>query len=213
MMQKKEFKSLIVSFVLALVIYGAMMFTMSSGLIDRYWSGILIVAGINIVLATSLNLASGYLGQLTLGHAGFMSVGAYVSAILTLSFNTPFFVSLIAGALAAAVIGLIIGIPTLRLKGDYLCIITLAFNEIIRVVMLNLEITNGAKGLMGIPRNSNFTVVFISVCITIYCIYCIVKSRQGRAMISIREDEIASELSGIPTSYFKIMAFVIFKFR
>lgn len=212
MMEKKEFKNLSISFILALIVYGVVMFATSSGIIDRYWSGIIIVAGINIVLATSLNLASGYLGQLTLGHAGFMSVGAYVSAIFTLSFQTPFFVSLLVGALAAAIIGLIIGIPTLRLKGDYLCIITLAFNEIIRVIMLNLEITNGAKGLMGIPRNSSFTVVFVSVCITIYCIYSIVKSRHGRAMISIREDEIASELSGIPTSYFKIMAFVISAF-
>lgn len=212
MMQKQEIKKIGVSFILALVVYGIMMFLMNSGIINRYWSGILIVACINIVLATSLNLASGYLGQLTLGHAGFMSVGAYVSAILTLSFHTPFFISLLVGAIVAAVVGLIIGIPTLRLKGDYLCIITLAFNEIIRVIMLNLDITNGAKGLMGIPRYSSFTVVFISVCITIYCIYSIVKSRQGRAMISIREDEIASELSGIPTSYYKIMAFAISAF-
>ena len=211
-MKKKELKSLAISFVLALIIYGVLMFAMNSGIIGRYWAGVITLACINIVLATSLNLASGYLGQLTLGHAGFMSVGAYVSALLSLKTGTPFFVSLIIGSLVAAVVGLIIGIPTLRLKGDYLCIITLDFNEIIRVIMLNLDITNGAKGLMGIPKNTSFTVGFVSVCVTIYTIYCIVKSRQGRAIISIKEDEIASELTGIPTSYYKILAFVISAF-
>ena len=120
--------------------------------------------------------------------------------------------SLILGAIAACIIGILIGIPTLRLKGDYLCIITLAFNEIIRVIMLNLNITNGAKGLMGIPMNTDFTTGFISVLVTIYVIYSIVKSRHGRAIISIREDETASELAGIPTSYYKILAFAISAF-
>ena len=164
------------------------MFAMSSGIINTYWSGILIVACINIVLATSLNLASGYLGQLTLVHAGFMSVGAYVSALCSIYMQVPFIVSLLIGALVAAVVGLIIGIPTLRLKGDYLCIITLAFNEIIRVIMLNIDITNGAKGLMGIPPSTDFTAVFLSAVVTIY------------------------ELAGIPTSYYKILAFTISAF-
>ncbi|WP_050635814.1 branched-chain amino acid ABC transporter permease [Candidatus Stoquefichus sp. SB1] len=211
-MKKKQIQQFILSFIIALVIYGAMMFAMSSGILDNYWSGIMIMACINIVLATSLNLASGYLGQLTLGHAGFMSVGAYVSAICSIYFELPFIVSLILGAIAACIIGILIGIPTLRLKGDYLCIITLAFNEIIRVIMLNLNITNGAKGLMGIPMNTDFTTGFISVLVTIYVIYSIVKSRHGRAIISIREDETASELAGIPTSYYKILAFAISAF-
>lgn len=211
-MTKKYIRQFILSFALALVIYGALMFAMSSGIINSYWSGVLIVACINVVLATSLNLASGYLGQLTLGHAGFMSVGAYASALSSIYLGTSFLVSLLIGACAAAIIGLIIGIPTLRLKGDYLCIITLAFNEIIRIIMLNIGITNGAKGLMGIPMNTTFTVVFFSAAITIYVIYCIVKSRHGRAIISIREDETASELAGIPTSYYKIMAFTISAF-
>ncbi|MGN1182238.1 MAG: branched-chain amino acid ABC transporter permease [Faecalibacillus sp.] len=211
-MTKKYIRQFILSFALALVIYGALMFAMSSGIINSYWSGVLIVACINVVLATSLNLASGYLGQLTLGHAGFMSVGAYASALSSIYLGTSFLVSLLIGSCAAAIIGLIIGIPTLRLKGDYLCIITLAFNEIIRIIMLNIGITNGAKGLMGIPMNTTFTVVFFSAAITIYVIYCIVKSRHGRAIISIREDETASELAGIPTSYYKIMAFTISAF-
>ena len=211
-MKKKDLKVYGLSFVLALIAYGAITFLTQSGVINYYMSGLIIMACINIVLATSLNLASGYLGQLTLGHAGFMSVGAYTSAILSLNFGLPFFVSLLIGALFAALIGLLIGIPVLRLKGDYLCIITLAFNEIIRVIMLNLEITRGAKGLMGIPMNTTFTVGFISACITIYVIYSIVKSRHGRAFISIREDETASELAGIPVATYKIMAFAISAF-
>lgn len=211
-MKKKEIKQFIISFILALAIYGAMMFAMSSGILNSYWIGILIIACINIVLATSLNLASGYLGQLTLGHAGFMSVGAYVSALCSIHFQTPFIISLIIGSICAALVGLVIGIPTLRLKGDYLCIITLAFNEIIRVIMLNVDITNGAKGLMGIPMKTDFTAVFLSAVVTIYVIYSIVKSRHGRAIISIREDETASELAGIPTSYYKILAFSVSAF-
>ena len=211
-MKKKQIKQFIISFVIALAIYGIMIFCIQSGIITYYWSGILITACINIVLATSLNLASGYLGQLTLGHAGFMSVGAYVSALCSIYLQLPFVLSLLVGSLVACVIGILIGIPTLRLKGDYLCIITLAFNEIIRVIMLNLHITNGAKGLMGIPANTDFTAAFISVVVTIYVIYSIVKSRHGRAIISIREDETASELAGIHTFYYKILAFAISAF-
>lgn len=211
-MKKKIIRQFIISFLLALVLYGALTFAMGSGIIGSYWAGILIVACINIILATSLNLASGYLGQLTLGHAGFMSIGAYVAALSSIYLETPFLVSLLLGSIAAGVVGLIIGIPTLRLKGDYLCIITLAFNEIIRVIMLNIDITNGAKGLMGIPGNTDFTAVFWSAAVTIYVIYCIVKSRHGRAIVSIREDETASELAGIPTSYYKILAFTISAF-
>lgn len=185
---------------------------MSAGIISNYWLGIIMIAGINIILASSLNLATGYLGQLTLGHAGFMSVGAYVSALCSIHLEMPFIGSLLIGAVIAAIIGIIIGIPTLRLKGDYLCIITLAFNEIIRVIMVNLNITNGSKGLVGIPRNTNFTIVFFSATITVFVIYSIVKSRHGRAIVSIREDETASELTGIPTTYYKILAFAISAF-
>lgn len=211
-MKKQQIKQFMISLIISLVIYGALMFSMNNGIISSYWSRIMITACINIVLATSLNLASGYLGQLTLGHAGFMSVGAYIAALASIYLQTPFIISLIIGAIVAAVIGLIIGMPTLRLKGDYLCIITLAFNEIIRVIMLNLKITNGARGLIGMPMSTDFTSAFISVVVTIYVIYCIVKSRHGRAIISIKEDETASELAGIPTFYYKIMAFVISAF-
>ena len=202
---KKQFKKVGISFIGTILLYFILTFLISSGIISNYWLGIIMIAGINIILASSLNLATGYLGQLTLGHAGFMSVGAYVSALCSIHLELPFIASLLMGAIIAAIIGVIIGIPTLRLKGDYLCIITLAFNEIIRVIMVNLSITNGSKGLVGIPRSTNFAIV-------VFVIYSIVKSRHGRAIISIREDETASELSGIPTTYYKILAFAISAF-
>jgi len=209
---KKQFKKVGISFIGTILLYFILTFLISSGIISNYWLGIIMIAGINIILASSLNLATGYLGQLTLGHAGFMSVGAYVSALCSIHLELPFIASLLMGAIIAAIIGVIIGIPTLRLKGDYLCIITLAFNEIIRVIMVNLSITNGSKGLVGIPRSTNFAIVFFSAAVKVFVIYSIVKSRHGRAIISIREDETASELSGIPTTYYKILAFAISAF-
>ena len=209
---KKQYKKVGISFIGTILLYFILTFLISSGIISNYWLGIIMIAGINIILASSLNLATGYLGQLTLGHAGFMSVGAYVSALCSIHLELPFIASLLMGAIIAAIIGVIIGIPTVRLKGDYLCIITLAFNEIIRVIMVNLSITNGSKGLVGIPRSTNFAIVFFSAAVTVFVIYSIVKSRHGRAIISIREDETASELSGIPTTYYKILAFAISAF-
>ena len=209
---KKQYKKVGISFIGTILLYFILTFLISSGIISNYWLGIIMIAGINIILASSLNLATGYLGQLTLGHAGFMSVGAYVSALCSIHLELPFIASLLMGAIIAAIIGVIIGIPTLRLKGDYLCIITLAFNEIIRVIMVNLSITNASKGLVGIPRSTNFAIVFFSAAVTVFVIYSIVKSRHGRAIISIREDETASELSGIPTTYYKILAFAISAF-
>ena len=160
-MKKTSNNTLLQSFLLAIIIFALLMLGTATSLINSYWQGVLILCGINIILAVSLNLAAGYLGQLTLGHAGFMSVGAYVSALMSIYMNVPFIVALLVGAIAAGLIGLVIGIPVLRLKGDYLCIITLAFNEIIRVIMNNLSITNGAKGLIGIPMNTNLVYVYI----------------------------------------------------
>ena len=183
-MEKLLKNELFRSFILSIVIFAVLMIGTATSVINSYWQGVLILCGINIILAVSLNLAAGYLGQLTLGHAGFMSVGAYTSALLSIYLNLPFIVSLLIGAIAAGVIGLIIGIPVLRLKGDYLCIITLAFN-------------------------TNLVYVFIAMIITIFVVYSIVKSRHGRAIISIREDETASELSGIDVGYYKVFAFAV----
>lgn len=166
---------------------------------------------INIILAVSLNLVTGFTGQFSLGHAGFMSIGAYVCAIINMEMNstTGFLVGILAGALAATIVGVLIGIPTLRLKGDYLAIATLGMAEIIRVVFLNLKITNGAAGLNGIPRFTNWFWLYLFTVITILIINNFLRSSYGRACISIREDEIAAEAMGINTTKYKVIAFAI----
>ena len=207
-MKKKLIRELVTALVLAVVVYAIFAIGFATGAINSYWQGILMLVGINVTLAVSLNLATGYLGQLTLGHAGFMAVGAYVSALLSMYANLPFVLTLVIGAVAAGFIGLLIGVPILRLKGDYLCIITLAFNEIIRVIIVNLSITNGSKGLIGTPSDTTFLAVYLVAVITIFVVYSIVHSRHGRAIISIREDETAAELSGIDITYYKIKELV-----
>lgn len=166
---------------------------------------------INIILAVSLNLVTGFTGQFSLGHAGFMSIGAYVCAIINMEMNSTagFLVGILAGALAATIVGVLIGIPTLRLKGDYLAIATLGMAEIIRVVFLNLKITNGAAGLNGIPRFTNWFWLYLFTVITILIINNFLRSSYGRACISIREDEIAAEAMGINTTKYKVIAFAI----
>ncbi|SHI19743.1 amino acid/amide ABC transporter membrane protein 2, HAAT family (TC 3.A.1.4.-) [Sporobacter termitidis DSM 10068] len=192
--------------------------------ISTYNNKIIMLIGINIILAVSLNLATGYLGQLPLGHAGFMAVGAYASAIFmkavikTLPLGLSLPLGLLIGGLVAAVFGFIIGIPALRLKGDYLAIITLGFGEIIRVILLNIDsvigfkLTYGAAGLKSIPKTTTFLDTFICVFLVCFVIHAILKSRHGRAVLSIRENEIAAESCGINTTYYKTMAFVMSAF-
>ena len=172
---------------------------------------------INIILAVSLNLVTGFLGQLSLGHAGFMSVGAYTAALITIHADLPIYIefplALLAGGLMAVVFGLIVGIPCLRLKGDYLAILTLGFGEIIKVIMTNLKgLTNGASGLNAIPSYSKFGYVYFISILTVYIIYKFIKSRHGRAVISIRENEIAAESCGVNLTYYKLFAFLIASF-
>ena len=195
---------------------------MESGMLPRMHSNNIIQVGIFIILAVSLNLVTGYLGQLPLGHAGFMAVGAYAGAIFWRSGLLPGDASIMGGILVAgcvaAVFGVIIGIPALRLRGDYLAIITLGFGEIIRVLINNLSsigdvtITGGAQGLPGIPRHSSFLVVYICVIVTCLAIHLLMKSRHGRAILSIRENEIAAESCGINTTYYKVLAFAVSAF-
>jgi len=144
---------------------------------------------INVILAASLNLITGFTGQFSLGHAGFMSIGAYTCGIILISHPTTFgfLIGLLAGGVAAALVGILIGIPTLRLKGDYLAIATLGMAEIIRVIFLNLNITNGAAGLSGIPRFANWAWLFFFAVITVVVINNFLKSSQGRACIAIRK--------------------------
>lgn len=183
----------------------------STDIINAYWQATLATICINIVLAVSLNLITGFTGQFSLGHAGFMSIGAYTCAIITMRMPTVagFVLGVLAGALAAAIIGFLVGLPTLRLNGDYLAIATLGMSEIIRVVFVNLKITNGAAGLNGIPQFVNWPWLFIFTSGTIIIISNFIKSSHGRACISIREDEIAAEAMGINTTKYKVMAFTI----
>lgn len=212
MLNKTPFKYLSCAAAVAAA-YGLLMLIVGSGLLNRYQINQLIPIGYNIILAVSLNLAAGYLGQLPLGHAGFMAVGAYTSALFTLNTSLPggieFPISLMLGGLAAGVCGILIGLPALRLRGDYLAIITLGFGEIIRVIIRNLGFTGGATGLRGIDKYTSVTSVFIVIVIAIYVIKAIMNSRHGRAILSIREDEIAAESCGIPTTRYKVTAFAI----
>lgn len=202
---KKSVLTIIGVILTYIIIYGLT----KTKVINSYYAGIINLALINIMLAVSLNLIVGFTGQLCLGHAGFMSIGAYLSAILTQKAELPFIVSIFIGAIIACIIAALIGYPTLRLTGDYFAITTLAFCEIIRIVIMNINFVGGARGLTGIPKKTNFTIAFIFAVVTIVIIYNIIHSSQGRAMLSVRENEIAAESMGINAFKYKIMAFVI----
>lgn len=194
--------------------------------IDPYHLEILINVGIAIILATSLNLINGYTGQFSLGHAGFMAIGAYTSAAVTL-FAGPkilptlgflgeaggksalFLCALLAGGLIASLSGFLVGAPSLRLKGDYLAIVTLGFGEIIRVIFRNIPQLGGALGLNGIPNYTNLFWTYASAALTIYVVLTMVHSTYGRGFIAVHDDEVASEAMGINTTRYKIIAFVV----
>ncbi|MGI6452259.1 MAG: branched-chain amino acid ABC transporter permease [Syntrophomonadaceae bacterium] len=180
--------------------------------IDPYYLRILIIIGINIILALGLNLITGVTGQLSMGHAGFMSIGAYASAILSVHYQLPFFLVLIIGASVAALFGFLIGIPTLRLEGDYLAMVTIGFAEIIRVFFLNFEPGGKAVGLSGIPQNTTFTLVWLLVIVIIFLNVRLLNSRIGLSFYAIRENEIAAESSGVNTTKMKVLAFTIGSF-
>ena len=181
----------------------------SLNFIDPFWELNIILIGINIKLAAGLNLINGYTGQFSLGHAGFMAVGAYVSAIVTMKLGLPFIVAIMAGACAAGLLGLLIGLPTLRLSGDYLAIATLGLGEIIRITILNINYIGGASGFMGIPRYTNFAWVFFVCLFVLFFIKNFINSSHGRACISIRENEVAAEAMGIDTTKYKVLAFTL----
>lgn len=215
-MKKLLTKKNIAALLLIIAIYVVLVTCDSMGLFNRQMKALLVPIGINVILAVSLNLMVGFLGELSLGHAGFMSVGAYVGCMTTIYLDMPVWaelpIAMLLGGIAAGIFGLIIGIPALRLKGDYLAIVTLAFGEIIRSVLNNLSIVGGSGGLNGIPRYSNYTIVYVMAVITIIVIANLVKSRHGRAICSIRDNVIASEAMGIPVVYYKLLAFVVAAF-
>ncbi|MBE2219815.1 MAG: branched-chain amino acid ABC transporter permease [Ignavibacteria bacterium] len=229
------------------VIFGVNLF---SGSINSYYYQIIIYCGINIVLATSLNLINGYTGQFSLGHAGFMAIGAYVSAALstylaptllsvfgdgTLGRSAWFILVLLMGGTGAAIAGIVVGVPSLRLKGDYLAITTLGFSEIIRVTIQNLTSIGASQGFRGvyvydngvrslemvpelssvaykfydIPKYTDFFWAFLVVAIIIFGITNLMRSTYGRGFIAVKDDEIAAEAMGVNTTRFKVTAFVI----
>ncbi|MGX1195335.1 branched-chain amino acid ABC transporter permease [Metabacillus sp. SLBN-84] len=195
----------------ALAIYVVGQVLISGGFLDIYLANALYFIAINIILAASLHLIIGITGQFSIGHAGFLAVGAYASAIMTMKFELPFSAALIAGGLAAAAAGLLIGIPSLRLKGDYLAIATLGFGEIVRITFLNIDYVGGASG-MQVTNLTTWPWVFGCLVITILSIVNFTNSTHGRACISIRENEIAADAMGINTTYYKVAAFVIGSF-
>ncbi|RHW36198.1 branched-chain amino acid ABC transporter permease [Lysinibacillus yapensis] len=196
---------------LAIIFYAVVQVMISGGILDMYYQSILIQMCINIMLAVSLHIIIGITGQFSIGHAGFMAVGAYFSAIATMKLGLPFPVAILIGAIVAALAGLLVGIPSLRLKGDYLAIATLGFAEIIRIIFLNVDYVGGAAGMV-ITNLSNWTYAFMGVFVTILVIANFTNSRHGRGCISIREDEIAADAMGINTTYYKVVAFTIGSF-
>jgi len=197
---------------------------------NPYIEGLVILMGINIIAAVSYNLINGYTGQFSLGHAGFMAVGGFTAAILTKDHQWALVPAFVTGGIAAGFIGLLVGWPTLRLKGDYLAIATLGVGEIIRVVITNMKITGSAQGLSDIPSLHKLTgigpgntdglikglipigVLTLFVAVTVVVIWNLMHSARGRAIISVREDEIAAEAMGVNTTYHKVLAFVVGSF-
>lgn len=212
-MEKSKKINYIISFLLLFLVYLMMTLLVHSSMFSRYQISVIILICINIILAVSLNITVGCLGQITIGHAGFMSVGAYTAALFSKSAlvaGVPgFLIALILGGIVSGIIGVIIGIPALRLNGDYLAIITLAFGEIIRVFIEYFDFTGGAQGLRGIPKFNNFDLIYWIMVFSVILMFSLMTSRHGRAILAIREDEIASSASGINTTYYKTFAFTL----
>jgi len=196
--------------------------------INPYFYRILVLCGLNVMLALSLNLVNGITGQFSIGHAGFMAVGAYASAAFTvyavprlfgvgpdasgLVIVGPLLLALLVGGLTSAAAGFLVGLPSMRLRGDYLAIVTLGFGEIIRVAILNIDAVGGARGFAGIPRRTDLAWVIAGALATWVVLRNVLRSYHGRAFLAIREDEIAAEALGVPTTRYKVTAFVIAAF-
>ncbi|MBO5336874.1 MAG: branched-chain amino acid ABC transporter permease [Lachnospiraceae bacterium] len=238
----KTLKQNLITYGIVIVAYLVIQIMVSLGLVSSLLKGLLVPLCVYAILAVSLNLVVGILGELSLGHAGFMCVGAFASAFFSMcmkSTNMPsalrFLIAILIGAASAAICGILIGIPVLRLKGDYLAIVTLAFGEIIKNIVnslyigldeagfhfsmestmdLNLSetgtvIIKGAQGITGTPNDSTFTVGVILLLLTLVIVLNLIHSRDGRAIMSIRDNTIAAESIGIHVTKYKLMAFTI----
>ncbi|MFK9093937.1 branched-chain amino acid ABC transporter permease [Bacillus salipaludis] len=197
--------------ILSVILYGLINYLMNVGIVNPFYSNMLILISINIILAVSLHLVIGITGQFSIGHAGFLAVGAYISAIFTMRLELPFVIAIVAGGIIATLAGLVVGIPTLRLRGDYLAIATLGFAEIIRIIFLNFDYVGGAAG-MQVSHLTTWTTTFVCLIITIVVITNFTNSRHGRACIAIRENEIAADAMGINTTFYKVIAFALGSF-
>lgn len=208
---------------LLLALAAAIAVSAFGGAINAYFLDVAMTAGIAIVMAVSLNLINGHTGLFSLGHAGFMAIGAYLSAAVTL-FVGPhlagpspsaiatqfiFLAALIIGGLTSALAGFIIGLPSLRLKGDYLALVTLGFGEIVRVVFQNIPALGGALGLNAIPPLTTFAWIYGSVAVNVFTIGCLVNSTYGRGWLAVRDNEIAARSIGLNTTRYKVTAFAI----
>ena len=200
----------------AILMLGNMLF--AGGALNRATKSVILQCGVYSIMAVSLNICTGYLGQLPLGHAGFMSVGAYAGALFWKAVpGLPTPVAIVCGiliaGLAASLFGVIIGVPALRLKGDYLAIITLGFGEIIRIAIINLpDITGGTPGLLNVPKYTNFTVTFLCLVVCCFVVHNLMHSRHGRAILAIRDNEIAADCCGINLTAYKVFAFALSAF-
>ncbi len=240
--KKKNFRSNIITYAMVIAAFVIMQILRSAGHISSLFEGLLVPICVYVILAVSLNLVVGISGELSLGHAGFMCVGAFASAFFTKCLQNTLTVSgvrfalaILIGAVVAAVLGILIGIPVLRLKGDYLAIVTLAFGEIIKNVInvfyvgrdingihismkdkfsLGMEadgemLLSGPQGITGIPKDSSFVVGFILILITLFIALNLINSRDGRAIKAIRDNRIAASSIGINITKYKLMAFTI----
>lgn len=242
MKMTKDFKENLITYGIVIVAFIIVEIMTAAGSISSLMKGLLVPLCVYVILAISLNLTVGILGELSLGHAGFMCVGAFTGAFFSRCMENVitvapvrFTLAILIGAVCAGLIGLLIGMPVLRLKGDYLAIVTLAFGEIIKNVInviyvgkdangihismkdaasMNMEsdgdlIINGAQGITGTPKDSNFIVGTILILITLFIVLNLIKSRDGRAIMSIRDNLIAAESVGIRITRYKLMAFSI----
>ena len=216
----KQTKSMLITYAMVIAVFIIVEIMISTGMMSSLMQGLLVPLCIYSIVAIGLNLCVGYLGELSLGHAGFMCVGAFSSAVFSKCMMTSgmnetlrFILALLIGTVVAALFGWLIGIPVLRLRGDYLAIVTLAFGEIIKnvinVMYLGKMIIDGAKGIVGTPNQSTFVVGIIIILISLFVSFNLVNSRTGRAIMAIRDNRIAAESVGINITKYKLLAFTI----
>lgn len=221
-MSKKMKKNYLICLIAVAIGFLLLCLLFDTGILGKksaYFNGLVVIGMFYTIIVCSLNLLTGYMGEFSLGHAGFMSIGAYASAIVTTLIQDQtdlpavllYLIAIIVGGLAAGLIGVLVGIPALRLSGDYLCIVTVAVAEIVRVVLSNFgipAITGKAtfgKSFAGIAKVSDYHYVYITMVICIFIMYCYIRSRYGRALIAIREDRIAAAASGINVTKTKVL--------